>query len=82
MCIKQYAQAILGLNEKDIIYSVANIAFAYGLGNSLYILPKSEPCLNSTTLWDDFFCPIPLLTILNAIDQRYFLAYLVFMPES
>lgn len=34
--IKQYAQAVLGLNEKDIIYSVANIAFAYGLGNSLY----------------------------------------------
>lgn len=34
--IKQYAQAILGLNEKDTIYSVANIAFAYGLGNSLY----------------------------------------------
>ena len=34
--IKQYAQAVLGLSEKDIIYSVANIAFAYGLGNSLY----------------------------------------------
>ena len=36
VCIKQYAEAVLGLNEKDILYSVANIAFAYGLGNSLY----------------------------------------------
>lgn len=34
--IKQYAQAVLDLSEKDLIYSVANIAFAYGLGNSLY----------------------------------------------
>jgi benzoate-CoA ligase family protein len=36
VCVKQYAEAVLGLNEKDIFYSVANIAFAYGLGNSLY----------------------------------------------
>ena len=36
VCIKKYAEAVLGLNEKDIFYSVANIAFAYGLGNSLY----------------------------------------------
>ena len=36
VCIKQYAEAVLGLNEKDILYSVANIAFAYGLGNSIY----------------------------------------------
>ena len=36
MCIERYAKGILGLNQKDIIYSVANIAFAYGLGNSLY----------------------------------------------
>jgi benzoate-CoA ligase family protein len=36
VCIDRYAKAVLGLDEKDIIYSVANIAFAYGLGNSLY----------------------------------------------
>ena len=36
VCVKQYAEAVLGLNEKDIFYSVANIAFAYGLGNSVY----------------------------------------------
>lgn len=36
VCIEQYAKAILGLHEKDIVYSVASIAFAYGLGNSLY----------------------------------------------
>jgi benzoate-CoA ligase family protein len=36
VCVKQYAESILSLNEKDILYSVANIAFAYGLGNSLY----------------------------------------------
>ncbi|MBE9201701.1 MULTISPECIES: benzoate-CoA ligase family protein [unclassified Nodularia (in: cyanobacteria)] len=36
VCIKQYAEAVLGLNEEDILYSVANIAFAYGLGNSVY----------------------------------------------
>lgn len=36
VCVKQYAESVLGLNEKDIFYSVANIAFAYGLGNSVY----------------------------------------------
>lgn len=36
ICIDRYAKAVLGLNERDIIYSVANIAFAYGLGNSVY----------------------------------------------
>lgn len=35
-CIDRYAKDVLGLNENDIIYSVANIAFAYGLGNSVY----------------------------------------------
>jgi benzoate-CoA ligase family protein len=36
VCAKQYGQAI-GLNKDDITYSVANMAFAYGLGNSLYL---------------------------------------------
>ena len=36
MCIEKYAKGILGLDPEDVIYSVANIAFAYGLGNSLY----------------------------------------------
>ncbi|WP_036486309.1 benzoate-CoA ligase family protein [Myxosarcina sp. GI1] len=36
VCIEQYAKGILGLDPENVIYSVANIAFAYGLGNSLY----------------------------------------------
>lgn len=36
-CVSQYGKGTLGLNPKDITYSVANMAFAYGLGNSLYL---------------------------------------------
>ncbi|VEP17562.1 Benzoate--CoA ligase [Hyella patelloides LEGE 07179] len=36
-CASQYGQETLGLNQRDITYSVANMAFAYGLGNSLYL---------------------------------------------
>jgi len=36
VCVEQYAEAVLNLNEEDILYSVASIAFAYGLGNSVY----------------------------------------------
>jgi len=36
-CASQYGQSTLGLNATDITYSVANMAFAYGLGNSLYL---------------------------------------------
>jgi benzoate-CoA ligase len=32
---KLFAQNILGLNERDIVYSAAKLFFAYGLGNSL-----------------------------------------------
>ena len=31
-----YAKNILGINENDIIFSVARMFFAYGLGNSVY----------------------------------------------
>ena len=37
VCAENYAKAILGLRSDDIIYSVAKIPFAYGLGNSLYM---------------------------------------------
>src|SRR5439155_16212843 len=30
-----YAVPILGLTEKDVVYSVAKLFFAYGLGNAL-----------------------------------------------
>jgi len=30
-----YAQGILGMDERDIVYSAAKLSFAYGLGNSL-----------------------------------------------
>jgi len=30
-----YAQAILGLNENDVVFSAAKLFFAYGLGNAL-----------------------------------------------
>nr|WP_318731778.1 MULTISPECIES: benzoate-CoA ligase family protein [unclassified Roseofilum] len=37
ICDRAYGQGILGLAETDITYSVAPLAFAYGLGNSLYM---------------------------------------------
>jgi benzoate-CoA ligase family protein len=37
VCAEQYGKATLGLHENDITYSVAKMAFAYGLGNSLYM---------------------------------------------
>ena len=36
VCVELYAKPILGLNENDVIYSVAKLYFAYGLGNALY----------------------------------------------
>lgn len=36
-CAEQYGKATLGLNQTDIVYSVANMAFAYGLGNTVYM---------------------------------------------
>ncbi|MDJ1184246.1 benzoate-CoA ligase family protein [Roseofilum casamattae] len=37
MCDRAYGRGVLGLAETDITYSVAPLAFAYGLGNSLYM---------------------------------------------
>ncbi|MBP0020471.1 MAG: benzoate-CoA ligase family protein [Cyanobacteria bacterium SBLK] len=37
ICARNYSQGVLGLKENDITYSVAPLAFAYGLGNSLYM---------------------------------------------
>ena len=37
VCAEQYGRATLGLHEDDITYSVAKMAFAYGLGNTLYM---------------------------------------------
>ena len=36
-CAQHYGQGTIGLNQNDITYSVASMAFAYGLGNSLYL---------------------------------------------
>ncbi|MCD8486278.1 MAG: benzoate-CoA ligase family protein [Desertifilum sp.] len=37
VCAENYGKATLGLQLEDITYSVANLPFAYGLGNSLYM---------------------------------------------
>jgi benzoate-CoA ligase family protein len=37
VCAERYAKATLGIHENDIIYSVAKMPFAYGLGNTLYM---------------------------------------------
>ncbi len=37
MCAEEYAGATIGLNRDDIVYSVAKMPFAYGLGNTLYM---------------------------------------------
>ncbi|MFQ4144468.1 benzoate-CoA ligase family protein [Chlorogloeopsis sp. ULAP02] len=37
VCAEYYGKATLGLNSDDIIYSVAKMPFAYGLGNTLYM---------------------------------------------
>ncbi|QLE54754.1 benzoate-CoA ligase family protein [Nostoc sp. TCL26-01] len=37
VCAEQYAKSTLGLQPDDITYSVANMSFAYGLGNTLYM---------------------------------------------
>lgn len=37
VCAEQYAKNTLGLHTDDITYSVANMSFAYGLGNTLYM---------------------------------------------
>jgi benzoate-CoA ligase family protein len=39
-CAEQYGEATLQLRKEDIVYSVAKMPFAYGLGNTLY-LPMS-----------------------------------------
>ena len=36
VCVELYAKPILGINANDVIYSVAKLYFAYGLGNALY----------------------------------------------
>ena len=36
-CAQHYGQETIGLTQDDITYSVASMAFAYGLGNSLYL---------------------------------------------
>lgn len=37
VCAEQYGKVAIGLKEDDVIYSVAKIPFAYGLGNTLYM---------------------------------------------
>jgi benzoate-CoA ligase family protein len=37
VCAEQYGQAVLGLREDDVVYSIAKMPFAYGLGNTLYM---------------------------------------------
>ncbi|OKH27969.1 benzoate-CoA ligase family protein [Chroogloeocystis siderophila] len=37
VCAELYGKGVLGLRENDIIYSVAKMPFAYGLGNTLYM---------------------------------------------
>jgi len=37
VCAQLYARDTIGLQENDVIYSVAKIPFAYGLGNTLYM---------------------------------------------
>lgn len=37
VCAERYAKSTLGLHTDDIAYSVANMSFAYGLGNTLYM---------------------------------------------
>jgi benzoate-CoA ligase family protein len=34
---EQYGKDVLGLHENDVIYSIAKMPFAYGLGNTLYM---------------------------------------------
>jgi benzoate-CoA ligase family protein len=36
VCAECYAQAVLGIHERDRCFSVAKLFFAYGLGNSMY----------------------------------------------
>jgi benzoate-CoA ligase family protein len=36
VCTELYAKPILGITERDVMFSVAKLYFAYGLGNSLY----------------------------------------------
>ncbi|MBI4785224.1 MAG: benzoate-CoA ligase family protein [Oscillatoriophycideae cyanobacterium NC_groundwater_1537_Pr4_S-0.65um_50_18] len=37
ICAERYGRETLGLREDDILYSVAKMPFAYGLGNTLYM---------------------------------------------
>ncbi|AFY93675.1 benzoate-CoA ligase family protein [Chamaesiphon minutus] len=37
VCAENYGKELVGLQADDIIYSVAKIPFAYGLGNTLYM---------------------------------------------
>jgi benzoate-CoA ligase family protein len=37
VCAERYGKATLGLHQDDITYSVASMAFAYSLGNTLYM---------------------------------------------
>lgn len=36
VCTELYAKPILGIDERDVTFSVAKLYFAYGLGNALY----------------------------------------------
>jgi benzoate-CoA ligase family protein len=37
VCAERYGRTILGLYQDDIVYSIAQMAFAYGLGNTVYM---------------------------------------------
>jgi benzoate-CoA ligase family protein len=37
VCAEEYAQTTMNLHQDDVIYSVAKMPFAYGLGNTLYL---------------------------------------------
>lgn len=40
ICAEQYGKAVVDLQADDVVYSIAKMPFAYGLGNTLY-LPMS-----------------------------------------
>ena len=74
-CAQHYGQSTIGLNQDDITYSVASMAFAYGLGNSLY-LPMAigaasilSAAKNAFDIVDDVQCYRP--TIFFGIPSVY-----------
>lgn len=70
ICTELYGKGILNMTEKDLIYSVAKLPFAYGLGNTLFLTFG----VGATSILDGSTNAFEILDVINSRKPTLFFA--------